>query len=74
MNPEQVNMLLQSYIKSLQSTIVLAKGPQCAYTENLKQFVDKCCVGIEKSSKLRQRLLDDQIELFEKYKENDQSL
>ena len=32
----------------------------------MQAFVSSCCDGIHNSAKLRQRLLDEQIELFDK--------
>lgn len=74
MNHLEVDQLLNTYLEQLQSTIVLANGKSSSYTDDLKGFVDNCCVGITKASKQRQRLLEEQVEIFAKHKENDKSL
>ena len=66
---EDVDEMLQAYLRSLQSTIVRTTKSNANYSSELQAFVANTCLGIEKSAKLRQKLLDEQVEMFEKYKD-----
>ena len=65
---KQVDLLLHSYVSGLQSTIVMQNSRISLYSSELQQFVQNCCSGIEQSAKLREKLLHEQVEHFEKAK------
>ena len=69
LTPQDIDVMLHAYLDSLQTTIVRATKSNSNYTPDLQAFVANACLGIEKSAKLRQRLLDEQIERFDKSRE-----
>ena len=59
---DDVNELLNSYIQSLQSTVVMTNPKGSNYSSELQGFINTVCEGIDKTAKLRQRLADEQYE------------
>ena len=65
--PADIDVLLNSYLNSLQSLVV--QGNPRTINPDLQNFVAKALKGIKHSAALRQRLLDEQIELFDKHRD-----
>ena len=58
--------MLMAYISSLQNTIFLTNAKHTNLSTELQQFVGQCITGVQKCAQMRQRLLDEQIEKFDK--------
>ena len=67
LSPADVDVLLNAHLNSLQSLVV--QGNPRAVNSDLQKFVAKAITGIRESAALRQRLLDEQVEMFDKHRD-----
>jgi len=66
---KECDTLLKSYLDSLDKTILHTNPKTIGLPQEIQTFVQESLQGIAKSAKLRQKLLDEKTEVFEKFKE-----